>query len=310
MESNLYDSCIPRGRSGDILYTRKCMQFLPGSKAVLPAAQPCGVARNRKEIVRVTVRCAAWVFAAGILASGLTGGADNNSNAASLPPHETLHYGVEWRLIPAGLARLTLHENPPAANKGWSTHLHLESTGLVSKLYKVDDQYRANYEGGFCATDTHLQSAEGKRRRETTVRFDRTSSKASYLERDLVKNSIVKQVEIVTPECVHDVLGGLYQLRTLRLQPGQSSTIRMSDGKKSSEVRVEAQEWEEVKTKAGTFKTLRYEAFLFNGVLYERPAKVHIWVSEDSKRLPVQIKLKLNVAIGTITLQLQKEDRS
>lgn len=258
------------------------MQFLPGSKTML---------------------------AVGILASGLTG-ADSKTNTVPLPPHETLQYGVEWRLISAGLAKLSLHENPPAANRGWSSQLHLESTGLVSKLYKVVDQYRANYEGGFCATDTFLNSAEGKRRRETTVRFDRTAAKASYLERDLVKNNIVKQVETVVPECVHDILGGLYQLRTLRMQPGQSSTIRMSDGKKASEVRVEAQEWEEVKTKAGNFKTLRYEAFLFNGVLFERPAKVFIWVSEDEKRLPVQIRLKLNVAIGTITLQLEKEDRS
>lgn len=240
------------------------------------------------------------------LAASLTGA----ENPSIFPSHETLHYGIEWRLITAGMAKLSLKQNPPAANQGWSSQLQLESTGLVSKLYKVLDQYKANYESGFCATDSFLHSLEGKRRRETTVRFDRTSNKASYLEKDLVKNNVVKQVEITIPECVKDVLGGLYQLRTLQLQPGQSTTIRMSDGKKASEVRVEAQEWEEIKTKAGRFKTMRYEAFLFNGVLYDRSAKVHIWVSEDEKRLPVQIKLRLNVAIGTITLQLEKEERS
>ena len=159
-------------------------------------------------------------------------------SSAVFPAHETLHYGVEWRLITAGIAKLSLNQNPPAANKGWSSQLTLESTGLVSKLYKITDQYRSHYEGGFCATDSFLSSLEGKRQRETTVKFDRTSSKASYLEKDLVKNNIVKQVEIAIPDCVQDVLGGLYQLRTMRLQPGQSATIRMSDGKKSSDYGV------------------------------------------------------------------------
>jgi hypothetical protein len=233
----------------------------------------------------------------------------NAENTARLPAQETLTYGIEWRLISAGIATLNLKQSPPPANQGWSANLRLESAGLVSKLYKVIDLYRSNYEGNFCTTDTFLDAKEGKRHRETTVKFDRSTAKASYLEKDLVKNSIVKQTEVAIPPCVKDILGGFYHLRTLQLQPGQSATVRMSDGKKSADVRVEAQEWEEIKTKAGKFKTMRYEAFLFNGVLFERSAKLHIWVSDDEKRLPVQIKLKLSVAVGTITLQLEKEER-
>ena len=83
----------------------------------------------------------------------------------SLPQHEILHYGVEWRLIPAGFAKLTIDRNPPAANQGWTTKLDLESTGLVSKLYKISDQYRANYESNFCATDSMLQASRSSARR-------------------------------------------------------------------------------------------------------------------------------------------------
>jgi hypothetical protein len=240
-----------------------------------------------------------------IFAASLTQG----ENTANLPARETLHYGIEWRLINAGFAKLMLQQNSAQQNAGGSTQLQLESTGLVAKLYKVNDRYRANYEGGFCATDSVLDAEEGKRHRETVVKFDRTAKKASYVEKDLVKKSVVKQSELAIPECVQDILGSLYQLRTLKLQPGQSATIRVSDGKKAPEVKVEAQEWEEITTKAGKFKTIRYEAFLFNGILYERNARVHIWVSEDERRLPVQIKLKLSIAIGTVTIQLEKEER-
>ena len=66
----------------------------------------------------------------------------------------------------------------------------------------------------------------------------------------------------------------------------------------------------EVKTVAGSFKTMRYEVFLFGGVIYRRPAKVLVWISEDQRRLPVQIRVRLQLAIGSITLLLEKEDHT
>lgn len=248
--------------------------------------------------------CAKAIFVV-LIAASLTQG----ENTGNLPTRETLHYGIEWRLINAGMAKLTLQQNPAPQNPGGSAQLELESAGLVAKLYKINDKYRTNYEGGFCATESLLNAQEGKRHRETAVRFDQTSKKATYVEKDLLKNAVVKQAEVAIPECVKDILGSLYLLRNSKLQPGQSSTVRISDGKKAPEVRVEAQEWEEITTKAGKFKTIRYEAHLFNGVLYERSARAHIWISQDEKRLPVQIKLKLSLAVGTITIQLEKEER-
>ena len=115
-------------------------------------------------------------------------------NTGNLPARETLHYGIEWRLITAGFARLSLQQNTAPQNQGGTTQLQLESTGLVAKLYKISDQYKASYEGGFCATDSFLNASEGKRHRETTVKFDRNSSKATYLEMDLIRKSIVSQI--------------------------------------------------------------------------------------------------------------------
>ena len=82
----------------------------------------------------------------------------------------------------------------------------------------------------------------------------------------------------------------------------------MSDGKKSAMVRVEAQDREEVTTKAGTFKTIRYESYVFNNVLYKRSARLFVWLTDDARRLPVQIRVRLNFPIGSITLQLEKDE--
>jgi hypothetical protein len=63
-----------------------------------------------------------------------------------------------------------------------------------------------------------------------------------------------------------------------------------------------------VKTPEGTFKTIRYEVYLFNGVLYKRAAHVNLWVSDDRRKLPVQIRVRMTFTIGTINLQLEKHE--
>jgi Protein of unknown function (DUF3108) len=227
---------------------------------------------------------------------------------SALPPREVLQYTVEWRLITAGKARLLWSATPHHSDPGWQADLHLESTGLVSKLFKVDNDYVSSLASDLCASSSYLKAEEGKRRKETRVTFDGAAHKAEYLEKDLVKNAVVARQETDIPACVHDVLGGLYLLRTMNLQPGQSTRVAVSDGKKSAMARVEAQQRETVKTPAGTFKTIRYEAFLFNNVLYRRYGHLYVWLTDDQRKLPVQIRVRLQFTIGTITLQLDKDE--
>ena len=227
--------------------------------------------------------------------------------AQSLPAKETLSYSVEWRLVTAGKARVEW-TTAPEPRTGWQAHLHLESTGLVSKLFKVDDDYNAVLNPGLCAQAVQITSHEGSRLRETKVTFDPVAKRANYLERDRAKNAVVLAQETDTPPCVHDVIGGLYYFRTLNLEPGQSAQVAVSDGKKSVMAKVEAQQREEVKTPAGTFKTVRYEVYLFNNVLYRRPGHLYLWMTDDRRKVPVQLRVRMTIAIGTITLQLEKQE--
>lgn len=219
---------------------------------------------------------------------------------------ETLHYAVEWRLVRAGNARVTW--TPGAGNpSAYQGGLHLESAGLVSKLYRVNDDYVVHVTEQLCAQSILLKAEEGKRRRETRVAI--AKGKASYNERDLIKNATVLAKEIEVPACVQDVVSGLYKLRTLGLQPGQSATIPVTDGKKLAQVRVEAQEKEVVKTPTGNHNTVKHEAFIFNNVLFSRNGRCFVWLTDDARRTPVQIQVKMRFIIGTITLTLEKQER-
>jgi hypothetical protein len=225
------------------------------------------------------------------------------SNA--LPARESLTYNIEWRLITAGKAVVQWQSN---GRDNSQINLHVESVGLVSKLFKVEDNYIANLGAGLCAESVQMTTQEGSRERETKITFDYPNHRADYLERDRAKNTVLLARETDIPACVHEITGSLNFLRTLNLEPGQSTQVPVSDGKKSVMAKVEAQQREEIKTPAGTFKTIRYEAYVFNNVLYRRPAHLNIWLTDDRRKLPVQIRVRMQLAIGTITLQLEKHE--
>jgi len=179
--------------------------------------------------------------------------------------------------------------------------------GLVSKLFKVNDDYSAILTSGLCALSSQNTTHEGNRHRDSRISVDYDGRKAAYLERDLAKNATVASQEIDIPACVHDVMGGLYYIRTLNIEPDHSVMIPVTDGKKSVMAKVEAQQREDVKTPAGTFKTTRYEIYIFNNVLYRRSAHLYVWLTDDRRKLPVQVRVRMPITIGTITFQLEKE---
>jgi hypothetical protein len=227
---------------------------------------------------------------------------------AGIPGKETLSYLIEWRLFNAGRANIEF-ETLGQPHAGHQVKLRLTSTGIVSTLFKVEDDYLANLNPGYCAETLQMSIHEGSRQRDAKVTFDSEAKRASYLERDRTKNNnVILSKETDIPPCVHDVAGGLFFLRTLNLEPGQSTQVPVSDGKKSVMVKVEAQQREDVKTPLGTFKTIRYEVYLFNGVLYQRSAHVNVWMTDDRRKLPVQIRVRMTFTIGTINMTLAKHE--
>lgn len=257
------------------------------------------------------VRRCAVIFA--VMVAAVASGR-GQQDPASVPGNvgggsEFLDYSVEWRLIPAGTARFAwtplqgTGQGPAAVVS--EARLHLESTGIVSRLFRVNDDYTAMLAANYCGSSTFMTAHEGSRNRETRVSFDQQGGKARYTERDVVKNTSKVNEAFITP-CTHDVLGALLALRTLRLEPGKATTIPVSDGKKAAQVKVESQRREEIRTGIGTRRAIRYEIFIFDNVIYKRPAHVHVWLSDDNQRLPLQLQVHLQFAIGTITFSLEK----
>lgn len=218
---------------------------------------------------------------------------------------ESLLYAAEWRLMRAGNARIAWTGNGASR----SASLELETTGFVGTLYKVDDDYSVTYNDRFCASSSLMKAAEGKKRREITVTYNRKPGKAEFVERDMLKdNAVVGEREIDVPACVHDTIAALARLRAIAVDVGKSVELPISDGKKSAQVRIEALKRERVKTPMGQFNTVKHEAHLFNNVIYRRNARLFVWLTDDARRLPVKIQVDMPFYIGNVTLELEKEE--
>ena len=223
-----------------------------------------------------------------------------STQAAGLFGWEKLVYNVQWRLVRSGTVTIE-----PGLSE---SHAHLESAGLLSALFKIEDTYSVRYDANSCALSTRFDAVEGKHHRETVVTYDKNQHRASFVQRDLSNNTVMRSGDTEIPDCPHDLLAGLMLLRGNRLEPGQSTTVVVSDGRRTGNVKLEAQEREEITTPAGTFKTIRYEADIFNGVIYMRKGRAFIWTTDDADRTPVEIKLRMAFPIGTVTLDLEKPD--
>src|SRR6266567_4351745 len=74
-----------------------------------------------------------------------------------LPSSESLQYKIEWRLITAGKAQLNWKAGG-GPDGGFQANLLLETAGLVSKLFKVNDEYTFALDRSLCAHSTFLKT--------------------------------------------------------------------------------------------------------------------------------------------------------
>lgn len=222
----------------------------------------------------------------------------------AFPAPETLSYRIEWRMVTAGEAKLQMTR----VQQGWETHLDLESAGLVSRLFRIQDTYKVTSNDKFCALNSSFEAQESKRHVLESEQFDNVKHKATFDFRDVVKNS-QEHHEIDIAPCTHEILGALESTRQNMLEPGKSVTVPIANGKKMAYAKIEAQVKENINVDGKTYSTVRYQAFIFDNVLFRRRGSLLIWFSEDGAHLPVQLRFQMGFPIGNITLELDKAER-
>lgn len=220
----------------------------------------------------------------------------------TFPLGQTFVYAAQWRVFNAGVATLRM-ESAGRENRIVAT---ADAAGAVAVLYHVQDRLESFLDPAtFCSRSTSRHVEEGFRRVETNITFDYANSKSIFDQKNLKKND-TRHVEHEIPPCVTDMLSGIYYVGSLPLEPGKMFSFPLNDGGPTVDINLHVEGREEIKTPAGTFKTIRVQPEAATGLVRDK-GKLWIWYSEDSPRIPVQMRARLSW--GTLTFVLQRIDK-
>jgi hypothetical protein len=181
-----------------------------------------------------------------------------------------------------------------------------DAAGVVSVLYHVHDTVESFIDPKtFCSRTVSKHTEEGRRRLNTNIVFDYTRAK-SVLEETNLRDNKRKREENDIPSCVTDVVSSPFYIASLPLAPNATYTFPLNDGGKTADAQVVVEGREELKLPAGTFKTIRARVTSNTGKLKEK-GQIWIWISDDARRLPVQMKARL--FWGTLLFRLLKTEQ-
>lgn len=244
---------------------------------------------------RTVVGCCAWVVVELVHLGVLF--AWQPAYAFQIP--ERLEFEITYTGIPAGrvVQEVTLEGN----------EVHIVSTAKsadwLKLFFPVDDRIESQLIKGSPPLFIGVPRRYREKIHEGWTRFD----KEAVFDRDLLEvktRDFLKRTESTQKitRRTYDTLSSFFYFRTVALQVGTSSFIDIFDCKRLWNTEVQVLRRERVKTKLGTFDTILIKPVLkFEGI-FARTGDMHIWLTDDERRIPVQMKSQVKVGSFTATL--------
>ena len=206
-------------------------------------------------------------------------------------PGERLDYALKWTFITAGHATIEM-----IADTADTTALQIRtraySTGLVDAFFTVRDSIYSTIDRQTLwprRFEKHLR--EGSFRSDSIYTFDQ--------EQCLVHSN---GNTVACSTQVHDILSAMYRARTFDLAVGDSVSVNVYEGGKLYSLDVAVLKQESITVEAGTFDCLVVEPHLKSDAIFKQKGRLWIWLTNDSRRIPVLMKSA--VAVGSIVAEL------
>lgn len=211
---------------------------------------------------------------------------------------EKLVYELSWTGIPVGTASQEITES---GNMRRIVSL-ARSNDWLSTFFPVEDRIESSYDRTLApfpglARHYRLRTREGSRLRDREILFEQERKIAHY--RDNLKG---RKADVPIPADTIDVYGSFYYIRYLPLEVGKSSRINILDSKKQRRVEVRVLRKERIKTVLGEVYTIVIQPMVASEGVFEGKGTVHIWLTDDDRRIPVRARTR--VAVGSVTANL------
>lgn len=182
----------------------------------------------------------------------------------------------------------------------------VSSKGFFTRLFNL--RFREQVESivepaSFTVQRTKRTEVQGKRARTSEAVYG--GGKIFWTEHD--PNNPTREPRTASTTFsgpVQDVLSAIYYLRTQQLAVGKSLEVSISDSGRVYQVPVRVVEKKRMKTVLGRVEALRLEVEVYGpNRLIDGDGQFSIWVTNDSKRIPVSARVKTEYGTFDITLR-------
>jgi Protein of unknown function (DUF3108) len=236
---------------------------------------------------------------------------------------EELHFEAEFsrsllrRLDVADLkfraTRTPLEESPKSSRDAKPYALtfsaDVSSKGFFARLFNL--KFRERVEStveprSFTIQTTRILDEQGKRVRTTETTFDSSKGKMTWTSRDPNNPSAEPRHSITDfSGQLQDVLSAIYFIRTQPLQVGKTFEVFVGDGGRVYKIPVKVVEKKRMKTVLGRVDVLRVNPELFGPerLIDEENGEFSIWITDDTRHIPVGGRVKTDYGIFEIKLK-------
>jgi hypothetical protein len=187
----------------------------------------------------------------------------------------------------------------------------VSSKGFFAKLFNL--RFREQIESivdpaSFTVRKTKRVDEQGKRARVSETIYG--DGKVTWVERDPNDPSRPPREAVTTfAGQVQDVLSAIYYLRTQPLEVGKTFEITISDSGVVYQVPVQVVEKKRKKTVLGRVDAFLVEPEVFGpNRMISGEGRFSIWITNDSRRIPVSARIKMKY--GTFDITLRKVNRN
>jgi hypothetical protein len=186
----------------------------------------------------------------------------------------------------------------------------ISSKGFFTRLFNLNFKERVESvvePTTFTVQRTNIHDQQGKRVRTSEAIFDRKKGQMTWTQKDPNNPSREpRQMSADFSGQLHDVLSAIYFIRTQPLQVGKSFEIFIGDGGRVYKVPIRVIEKKRMKTLVGRVDVVRVEPGLFgpDRLIDKEKGQFSIWITDDSRHIPVVAKLKTDY--GTFDIKLKK----
>jgi hypothetical protein len=226
----------------------------------------------------------------------------------------TTYEGKISRLrISISVAELTFSAAAKPNSNDLVIKIEAVSKGTLLKLFRFS--FLQQYDSTVDLTDFQIQTTtkhdvQKSRVRDSEALFDYKEKRVTYTETD-PKDKMKPPRRIASEISGHmnDMVSAIYFLRLQQLAIGKRFEFAVSDSGLVYKVPLVITAREQLKTVVGNVWCFRIEPEIFGtGRLIEQKGKMVIWMTDDSRHLPV--RAQVNTEYGKIDIKLKSTSKS